>query len=743
MDNNHSSSDEDIPLAKLMDKDEHIPLAKLKSMITEQSSSESEGNMSFDEEDYDSDRDPEYRPGSCEVRGCKDEVFAACPECEILLCYDHCVEDILSCDQHGKILKVMRKKQKNLDKQPMMKNSSQNGNGEGSSIDENAQGGPVEMAISQIGEPEQFTIEGSAKEVPDKERSVKRFNKQKFAREMRNKGLQYTSVKTKQQVKARELKPRCKGTACRKQCSKITDEQRSQIFRAFWDLGELILQREFVVRHIRSTDTKRKTKLSAESRRTQTLQYTLTVNQQIMPVCKVFFHNTLGISEQISKTALKKKLATGVLEGEKRGGKISEKVKAREKTIREEIQKHMDRFPRVESHYCRSSSSKEYLHPDLTKPRMYNMFLEVWGPRPNPPSYSLYRTVFKDNNLSFHRPKKDQCTLCLMYRQGNPSEKEQLKDRYETHIAEKIKVREIKDACKNEACQDKTVRSACFDLQQVIYLPKCEENAIFYKRRLSNFNLTVYNLSDRDCHCFTWHEGESKRGSSEISTAVYKILMMYDAQGVKKANLFADGCSGQNKNSIMPAMMLHTVTNSNNLQEISLRFFESFHGQNEGDSAHSAIHSALVTAGNLYQPSQLLPVFRLARPKQPYIIHQLQFNDFLDFKSLSKALRILDAPRDSGGNEQLPWNSIMELCVRKDHPTKIYFKTSHTDKDFQVISLKRLSQSVSDFELTLLNKEKTKLSKDKYQDLVSLCTGQTPVIRIEEHKKFYLSLPHE
>lgn len=190
----------------------------------------------------------------------------------------------------------------------------------------------------------------------------------------------------------------------------------------------------------------------------------------------------------------------------------------------------------------------------------------------------------------------------------------------------------------------------------------------------------------------------------------------------------------------MPAMMLHTVSNSTNLEEVSLRFFESFHGQNEGDSAHSAIQKALQTAGNIYQPQQLLPVFSLARPKQPYIVHQLQFDDFLDFKSLSKSLRILDARRESINGEVFPWNSIMELRVRKEQPSKIFYKTSH---DLKTISLKRLSQNVKDYEITKLNTDRNKISKEKYQDLMSLCSGETPLIRLQEHKNFYLSLPHE
>ena len=56
----------------------------------------------------------------------------------------------------------------------------------------------------------------------------------------------------------------------------------------------------------------------------------------------------------------------------------------------------------------------------------------------------------------------------------------------------------------------------------------------------------IYNFGNLDCTYFSWHEGQSKRGASEICTAVYKALQFYERDGIKKAYLFCDGCSGQN-----------------------------------------------------------------------------------------------------------------------------------------------------------------------------------------------------
>ena len=67
--------------------------------------------------------------------------------------------------------------------------------------------------------------------------------------------------------------------------------------------------------------------------------------------------------------------------------------------------------------------------------------------------------------------------------------------------------------------------------------------------------------------------------------------------------LFCDGCGRQNKISIFPTILLNLV---NNLKDVS-------HGQNEGDSVHSTISAAYKGAGEVFTPSELVPIFRLVR----------------------------------------------------------------------------------------------------------------------------------
>lgn len=120
----------------------------------------------------------------------------------------------------------------------------------------------------------------------------------------------------------------------------------------------------------------------------------------------------------------------------------------------------------------------------------------------------------------------------------------------------------------------------------------------------------------------------------------------------------------------------------------------------------------------------------------------MEFGDFLDFKKLSKDLRVLTV-RNSGMGKTINWTDIMEIMVKKSELSKIFFKTSHTDNNYDYIELKRIQGNPVSCKPAALNKTILKLSKKKYDDLVSLCKGDTPIIRSVEHQNYFMHLPHE
>lgn len=731
--NSQSQADDDIPLAQLktliMDKNQ--PLLMLESDVVSETAVEEAGGRGFqemeenhvrettttnpptsDHADFDDSDHDSTRIRECEFAACTKEIFSTCHKCMCFLCWDHFVMENDMCISQHKTKKRVRNVQQNVN------NNTQ---------------------IRVL--PENFIVDGAEKEGDNvMEVLQKRENKKKNAQERRNRGKEYISLTKNKHCQAKTVGPRCReSSSCRKlgkQCTLLTEDERQIIMADFYATGSLQLQREYIVRHVKTENIKHKTTKQETSRRLKSNIYYLPKEGKNISVCKIMFLNTLSISEKTMRTSLAKVQNSGVIETEKRGGRQSH-LQAKDVKIREVIVAHISKFPRMESHYCRRSSTREYLHSDLSISKMHYMFLNENSTLRV--SYSTYANVFNSFKLSFHHPKKDQCGICANYRKGDAERRRALEDCYQKHTAEKVAVRAKKDLAR----KDKNIKnaSAVFDLQQVIFLPISNESKIFYRRRLSNYNFTIYNLKSKECHCYTWHEALSKRGSCEISTCLYFYLKELDARGVETVSLFSDSCSGQNKNSIIAAMLLYIVSLFKNIETISVSYFEPYHGQNEGDSAHSAIARAVGKAEEVFVPSQLVPIFKLARRNNPYIVHSLNSGEFLNFKQLSRDLRILSVRKDDKGSG-VDWTRMREVMVTKKHTTKIFFKDSHLLKEYRSITLQNRQRVSPSNRPLCLNHTPPKISLAKFNDLMSLCQGMTPVIRLQEYIDFYKSLPH-
>lgn len=143
-------SEDDVPLAefqKMLRNFEKDTVNKLKPTC------EDNIDSPFD----DSDLDPTV---TCEVGQCKDEVFAACPYCNIFLCFDHLNVDFTNCNHH-----------RNSNKEVVLHIAL------GPVRDQNAHKKPVL--------PESFLVEGVEREGSTKK---KKTNKQKIAKSLRNQG---------------------------------------------------------------------------------------------------------------------------------------------------------------------------------------------------------------------------------------------------------------------------------------------------------------------------------------------------------------------------------------------------------------------------------------------------------------------------------------------------------------------------------------------------------------------------
>jgi len=100
------------------------------------------------------------------------------------------------------------------------------------------------------------------------------------------------------------------------------------------------------------------------------------------------------------------------------------------------INSHIEVFPTVESHYCRSTSKRNYLDPNLSISKMYELFVKECNQTSQQKvSLSLYKNIFCENhNLSFFKPKKDQCLMCEKYNKSEKPVPEETVINYENHI---------------------------------------------------------------------------------------------------------------------------------------------------------------------------------------------------------------------------------------------------------------------------------------------------------------------
>ena len=149
---------------------------------------------------------------------------------------------------------------------------------------------------------------------------------------------------------------------------------------------------------------------------------------------------------------------------------------------------------------------------------------------------------------------------------------------------------------------------------------------------------------------------------------------------------------------------------------------------------HSAITHAIKKSGDVFQTVQLETIIQSAR-SNPYRVHLLDYDKFLDYKSMSRELRILQSR-----TEKVDWGDIMEVMVTAKYPDN---KICHSKEEFSYILLERLPKPVSMFHPDQLYKERPKISKAKHEDLMKLCTGDTAVVKNPVHRQFYSDLSYE
>lgn len=557
---------------------------------------------------------------------------------------------------------------------------------------------------------------------------------------LKNLGKKYVSKKGKA-VDEKTMGPSCK---CRNKCSeKISQEQRLACFGKFWQLGDRALQWNFIVKYSIKMKKKRCLNQETPNNRKHTYKYNLPLitgsresHCERVEVCQTMFINTLSVSTRILKTAWKKYDGSAIVEEDRRGRHDNHKVVIND-DMKRSVCDHVKAFDPVESHYIRKNSKKLYLPGDLTISKMFKMYQEWF----DPDKYSTkatkerqYRDIVNSNfNIGFHVPKKDQCDECHVYRmKKNPTDQE--KEAFLQHQSNKTVARDLKSKDKKDAEESNgSIVAAVFDFEKVLNCPHGNVSTFYYKRKLSCFNFTIFDMGKKKAVCFMWDETVAKRGANEVASCLLKFIETKVEQGAKDIRFWSDNCAGQNRNRFVFSLYVYAAKKYK--IRITHRFLQKGHTQNEGDSVHSVIERASQPK-TIYSPDEWRLLVRWAKCEgEPYVVCNVTQNDVFDVKSLVNNKVWM---KDIKG-KKIYWSNIREVHADGSDLNKLFFKYDLTESNHDILVVGGNTRNSVQTELKPAYSGPIKLPVAKYKDLVDMCRSE--VIPTEYHS-FFSSLPH-
>nr|CAH7761042.1 unnamed protein product [Callosobruchus chinensis] len=509
-------------------------------------------------------------------------------------------------------------------------------------------------------------------------------------KERRNLGKSY-ETRSGKLVQERTLKPL---NMCRNRCvEKVCEETRQHIFTNFWAMRSYNRRAQFIAGQIEVMDKKctriRNTDLNKQRYRQSTVLYHLPINGTNIRTCKTCFVKTFDVSNKFIETVLNKKRAvvTGIVSLDQRGNH-SNKKKTSDIAV-ENARRHLLSIPVYESHYTRRDSSKKYLPSHYTLASLYAAYKIAYPQKPV--NRKLYEKLFHELNITIKKPKKDTCSTCdkLTMQIKMAEEKNELQAALAQHHLEADLGYTSKSADKEFSRNDPSKKTITFDLQQCLPTPDVHNSIAFYKRQLWTFDLTIHDCDTGQAYAYIRHEALAKRGGNEIGSCLYQFLTNDLDKNVKHVVMYSDCCGGQNKNSHIAVMCMVALQDSSHLEVIDHKFLISGHTHMECDTDHSLIEKQKKKFnGQLEHPHDWANLIRQTGKKKPFIVKELERNNFYNFSGLLKNGPLINRKTDTDG-DKINWRELRWIRYEKGSQTLLAKTTFSQNEPFRVLDFKR------------------------------------------------------
>lgn len=581
----------------------------------------------------------------------------------------------------------------------------------------------------------------------EKKKNISVSQKRKLAQARRVRGKSYEGYKrSKEKVVTntprsnKELKPRCLHVTKEKLhinsflCFNISDDERKEIFSKFWKLPSWGEKKIFVTSFVTTRAIRRRRKNilnTAKPKKPLGHDYFLsTSNGSRLKVCRTMFLNTLCLGEDTLKRWIKQETTVSGAgdssdSDETQAHKTKRKKPQCERALRKEhlyqtVVEWLDLIPKVPSHYCRASTSREYVDNSfISKQNMYGIFVK-WCMENNkkPTHLKEFKLILNEKKISIHKPRKDQCDTCVGFKLGTVST-----DEYTSHRKKQEAGRAAKAKMKELAGEGTLV--VTMDLQSVLTCPKLLASESYYKLKLQVHNFTIYALNNKKVTLYVWHEANGGVSSNEFTSCVIDYLSEELKNNFNYFILISDGCNYQNRNKTL-ASALNDFSIENNVTVQQL-FLEKGHTMMEADSVHSTLEHYFYEPIN--SPTDYVARMRMARPSYPYNIKVLHFGFFKKFELPSNFSSIRPGKRVRDP-------VVVDIRQLKYSPNgEVLYNLDYTD-NWQKLSYKREAQALSSY--PILYKSQLPISDDKFKHLQEL----KGVIEVDHHP-FYDNLPHQ
>lgn len=461
--------------------------------------------------------------------------------------------------------------------------------------------------------------------------------------EARLKGEQYEGFQKDQDGKyqqtvvrpAKVLQNRCNGHTKIQhggpqqqfECQNVTENERQSMFEEFWKMPSWD-SRKVHVRSLVTVSAPQHRRISSDenSRKGTSFKYFLMLRSdnsvKRIHVCKVMFMRTLAIGQRQLRDWLTEVPSVmmnpvSAPAPPQPGNDELEEVNS--------IVEFFDKLPKVESHYCRSSTTKKYLEPiwNSVTGDLYTEYLQFCSTN-NKKKYctASFSRKFRELKLSIFKPRKDQCNKCIAFKNGNVAA-----DEYANHLQRKEKSRKEKDNDKEHSETDTIVYT--MDVQAVLLCPRMQASATYYKTKLKVHNYTHYNIKTKEVFCYLWHEGNGGLDSNVFASILIKHLRSeLEKSNASKIILWSDGCCYQNRSVKLANALLELAIEKN--VTIEQKYLEVGHTQMEVDSIHSSIERKLPPHREIYIPADYINIIKSAR-KDPYTVIFLNYTDFFKY----------------------------------------------------------------------------------------------------------------